>query len=159
MIFAFATVTFYTSCTDACKDVDCNDAKGGVCVDGTCDCSSATGYEGTDCKTEVRAKFIAGYTVVDGCSASGAATYTINITISSSDVTKVLLSNFWGVFTNSVVATVNGNSLTIASQQPDLDGYIVSGNGTISGSTLSLNYTVIDPGGNTDVCSANCTKQ
>lgn len=44
-----------TSCIDnKCAKIDCGDL--GTCFDGTCLCD--LGYEGEDCKTEVRAKFI-----------------------------------------------------------------------------------------------------
>ncbi|MFN4880458.1 MAG: hypothetical protein ACK5AS_01015 [Bacteroidota bacterium] len=153
---ALSTMLFFSACTtDPCKDVVCE--NDGTCNDGTCECIA--GYEGDDCSTEMRTKFAGQYSVTDGCSASGAASYTINITSSSSDVSKVLISNFWNLFANNVVATVNGTNLTIANQEPDNDGYKVTGNGTINGNTLTINYTVIDPLGASDVCTAICNKQ
>lgn len=152
---ALSTMLFFSSCTpDPCKDVTC--LNNGTCNDGNCEC--VTGYEGTDCGTEVRAKFLGPYSVTDGCSASGAATYSININKSNTEINVVLISNFWNLFANNVKATVNGTNLTIATQEPDNDGYKVTGNGTINGNTLTINYTVIAPGGASDVCTAICTK-
>jgi hypothetical protein len=54
---AFSSAVF-TSCNpDACKDVVCQ--NGGTCTDGTCACP--TGFEGSNCETLSRAKFLGTY--------------------------------------------------------------------------------------------------
>lgn len=141
MIFALATVTFYTSCTDPCKDVDCGT---GVCVDGTCDCSSATGFEGTDCKTEMRTKFIGTYSVSGTitCPVSGNGTLTgtvFSISTSGSSVQKIVL-NLAGAIT--LTATVNGTSFTI--DNSSIGGYDYSGNGSINGTNISCTINEFD---------------
>lgn len=158
-LFATAIVFFYSSCTtDPCKDVVClND---GVCNTGTCDC--APGYEGTDCSTVSRDKFIGNFLVNDQCSSSGTSSYNVTIAASSTDVTKALISNVWGTFANTVVATIDGSTMTIALQEPDNDGFTVSGSGTINGATgvITITYTVTDTStGNTDSCNSIWTKQ
>ena len=163
-LFATALIFFYSSCTtDPCKDVIClND---GVCNSGTCSC--AAGYEGTDCSTLSRDKFIGTWNVVGNMAgangaASGPDNYTATITASSTDVTKVLIANMWGAFTNATVATIDGNTITIALQQPDNDGFTVEGSGTISGTTISMQYTVKDTNSSpnpTEVCTGNWTLQ
>ena len=72
-MLALSTALFFSSCKDECKDVTCN--NGGVCVEGACDCAS--GYEGTDCSTEIRAKFKGTWNVADDGTASAPANYTI----------------------------------------------------------------------------------
>ncbi len=56
--FAFiglSTTVLYTSCEkDSCLDLKC--MNGGACVEGFCRCPS--GYEGTECETQVATKFI-----------------------------------------------------------------------------------------------------
>ena len=150
-----------TSCTsDPCKDVTCENA-GVATEDGeNCSCVCAAGYEGTSCETLSRVKFLSSYSVSDACSASGAVTYSVTISASSTEETKVLISNFWDNFTNPVVASVDGNAITIASQTPDNDGFAVSGNGTINGNVITLNYSVVDnSNGDSDVCNGTFTKQ
>lgn len=150
-----AAATFsLTSCVDPCKDVVCE--NGGTCIEGTCDC--ATGYEGDNCADEMRAKFVGSYSVADNCSATGTASYTVNVSNSSTDVSTVLISNFWGLFTNNVTATVDGTNITIANQEPDGDGFTVSGTGTYAAGVMNLSYTVSD-GTNSDVCQSTMTKQ
>ena len=60
-VSAFSAV-LYTSCSkDACKDVTCQ--NGGTCSDGNCTC--VTGYEGTNCETASRTKFIKQWSASD----------------------------------------------------------------------------------------------
>jgi len=69
------------SCTDECKDVECGP---GTCEAGLCICptnftganceSCVEGYEGDDCLTEIRSKFIGTYTVVSTADCSGGLT-------------------------------------------------------------------------------------
>lgn len=153
----------FTGCeSDPCKDVECGSF--GTCLEGDCVCDS--GYEGTDCATLSKDKFLgtsgaaASYSVVDACSASGAASYTTGISASSADDTKVLISNFWDAFVNNVEATVDGEDITIANQEPDADGFTVAGSGTIASGVITMNYTITNTGnGDTDVCQSTWTKQ
>jgi len=153
---AFATVIFFNSCNDdPCKDVTC--LNGGTCVDGTCNC--AAGYEGTDCSTESRVKFLGTWTASDNCSSSGTPSYVVTISNGTS-VVDVNIVNFWDAFANAVHATVDGNTITIASQEPDNDNFFVSGQGTISGSTITWSYTIdgTQAGSGVDVCSSTWSK-
>ena len=105
-----------------------------------------TGFEGSDCKTEMRTKFINanGWNAIETGTVSGAGSYTINILTTTTGTDKILIANLWDNFSHDVVATVSGSSFTIARQEPDADKYFVQGSGTISGSTITVNYTVTD---------------
>lgn len=149
-VAAIATIGM-TSCeVDACKDVECGD--NGTCVDGDCQCD--TGYEGTDCDTEERAKFIGTYNVTEACT-SGNYTYSITTATSASGITTIIISNF-GDYGVNVTATVNGSNLTIANQT--VGGGTFSGTGQISGNILTITYNVT-AGTSTDDCTMTCTKQ
>jgi len=151
-VIAVCTVMFFHSCTtDACKDVVC--LNSGTCIDGTCDC--ATGYEGSDCGTLSTDKFTDTWTVNEDCSSSAPASYIVSIS-NGAAVNQVTITNVWDAFSNSVVATVEGSTITIATQEPDSDGFTVSGSGTISsdGNTITMNYTVTDTSnGDQDNCT------
>src|SRR2546423_15618572 len=86
---AIATMMFYNSCTKyPCKVVIC---VNGSCVDGICACE--TGFEGSDCSTEMRSKFI-GTFLLSGTDNAG-NTYTnisTAITTSSTAVNKIVIS-------------------------------------------------------------------
>jgi len=146
--------------TDYCEELVC-DATGGtkVATEGGCDCVCDEGYEGADCATESRAKFVGVYTVTGDCSTSGVkGGYDIEIVNSGVNVTSVLISNFWNAYVNNVVATISGNTITIANQDPDNDGYNVTGSGTYANGVITMSYTVSD-GTTTDVCTSTMTKQ
>ena len=145
------------SCTeDPCADVSC--LNGGTCNDGTCAC--AAGYEGVDCGTEQRTKFISTYSFNESCT-SGTYSYTCNIGTSSSGVTKVLLSNFAALTGSTISATVSGTTLNIAQQNFALSGqnWGIVGTGQINGSLLTITYTLTFPDNSTDACTATGTKQ
>src|SRR2546421_8302190 len=96
-VIAVATVMFINACTsDPCKDVVCQ--NGGNCVSGTCVCTA--GYEGTNCETESRAKFLGSYTAHDVCSVSGTFDYSPIIATSSNGVTTVTVNNPFAVGTS-----------------------------------------------------------
>ncbi len=149
---AFSAIT-YTSCSkDECKDVTC---VNGTCIGGACSCP--TGYEGTQCQTESRTKFIHQYTVNASCQAS----YVANITAGTgSDVTQVVISNLANMnsaagTTTTVTATVNGNEITIPEQ--NVVGFTsatitASGSGTIANGVITMNYTV-KAGTTTNTCT------
>ncbi len=117
----------------------------------TCD----AGYEGSDCKTETRAKFLGSYTGAEQCTV-GTDNYTVTITSSSTDVVKVVYSNLYNQnFT--VTGTVSGTTLTIASQTVGAAGTTVSGTGTLTTSgnttTLALTYTLTPTTGAANTCT------
>ena len=125
---AFSAMT-YTSCNkDECKDVVCQ--NGGTCNEGICAC--ATGYEGTNCETEIRGKVIKTWTAKDMNISDNSTVPTYNSAITKgTNITDILISDFSDeFFANDVKATVSGNTITIPSQDPDNDGYKVAGTGT-----------------------------
>ena len=69
---------------------------------------------------------------------------------------KVIVQNF-GDFGVDLVGTVDGNSVTFASQSGGSTATF-SGSGFISGTILSITYTVTDPT-DSDSCIMTCTKQ
>lgn len=149
------------SCTlDPCKDIVCN--NGGVCADGSCDC--VAGYEGTDCTTLSATKFLENnnasknYTFTDVGSSSCPGTYTglLTMALSSTDNTKLIITNFSGFGnTTSVTATVDGTTLTIATQQVQgAPANTVSGTGTYSNGIISGSYTHND---GTSTCTYDFT--
>ena len=142
---AFSAVMYSSSCTkDKCKDVTCQ--NGGVCSDGVCTC--AIGYEGTNCETASRAKFVKSWTASDTRVADGHAepTYVAPIAAGTT-IVDVKIGNFWGSFTHDVIGTVSGNVITVPSQQPDGDMFYVEGTGTYDAATNKINwsYKITDP--------------
>jgi hypothetical protein len=143
----FLGAATFTSCgKEGCTDAEANNYD----VDATDDDGSCT-FD--------RTKFVGTYTVNESCS-SGNYNYSMTIAEASSNQVTVTLTNL-GNFQNTVLSgTVSGDALTIASQTVTIDGTAVgfSGQGTISGSTLTIIY-VASVGGTPDNCTATCIKQ
>ncbi len=152
-----AMLTFAPGCGDAdpCKDVDCG--ANGTCFEGTCACD--VGYEaGTSgkCDTESRVKFYGNFNVTEICNPGGTGTFSSAIS-AGTDISKVNISNFADSGLN-ISANVDGSAITIPSQALTINSTAanVSGTGTISGTTITLNYTV--SGGFNFTCTATLVR-
>jgi hypothetical protein len=144
-VVAVSVLSFNSCTTDACKDVVCQNA--GVCEDGTCVC--AVGYEGTNCQTLVRAKYLGSYNVNETCSAS-TDTYAITIAAGATDG-SVTISNIYDAGL-VITGTVNADGgVTIASQS--FGTATISGSMTKTGGVITINFTIA-LAGNSDSCSA-----
>ena len=116
----------------------------------TCD----AGYEGSDCKTLMTAKFInSNWSVTESKNGGTPYTYSSSISQSSTDISKVLISKVANQFFNSnVVGTVsNSTTITITNQNPDGDNYYITTTGTnaVANNVMTLNYSITGPNGAT----------
>ncbi len=140
-VVAIATVSFNSCTTDACKDVDCG--LYGECVDGDCVCD--TGYEGVNCDTEEREKFLGNFLANE----TGVVDYASVVSTSSTGVNKIAISGFGGYACGGsdivVICTVNGMDLTVDSDQSFCSGQVVidSGSGSINaaGNVITITYS------------------
>ena len=110
---AFSAVT-YTSCkSDKCNAIRC--ANGGLCKDGNCLCQS--GYEGGQCETVTRNKFLGVWTVSETSTMTDQQrNYTISI-VEGDNITDVKLHNFYNLLTKDVYAITHGDSIIITGGQ------------------------------------------
>lgn len=105
--------------------------------------------------TATVSKFVGTFAGTETC-ASGTDAYTITITSSSNEYT-ILVKNLYDAGTDfTLTASVSQGEITIANQT--VSGATVSGSGELSGSTLTINYT-ITVGVNSDTCTVTATKQ
>ncbi len=116
----------------------------------TCD----EGYEGDDCKTAIREKFLGSFKGNEICG-TGNDNYTIAIAASGTDILKINLGNVYNQ-NLTVTATVEGTSFSVASQQPAV-GVTVSGTGSVSGNNITFTYNIND-GTNSNNCTFTGTK-
>jgi len=163
LLFAAFLTTTMTSCGDNCKDVECNT---GTCVDGTCECGD--GYEGTNCEIIWSAKFPGTYTgqdVITGGTAGGEGTYVLapSCIITAKNETTIAMSNF-GSFNSIVEATIDRPVTSTASATglsinfTDAGQRKWVGTASISGNTLSGNYTITYSDNTTDIGNFTYTK-
>jgi hypothetical protein len=132
-IAIIGAVTTVTSCTKTCDP----------------------GYEGDDCKTEIRAKFIGQYAGPETCTV-GTDNYTITVGRSSTDALKITFANVYNQ-AYTAVATVDGSSFTVETQNVATD-VTVAGTGTLSGNTLTFTYTIVTVGAASNTCTFVGTK-
>lgn len=134
-IGAFATVT-YTSCNkDACKDVTCQ--NGGTCNDGNCTCP--TGYEGTNCQTLSRDKFVGTYIGTEACTI-GSDNYSVTLAAAS----NALQLTYSNLYNQNFTATCNmaaTDSFTFSGSQ---SGATFSGSGRLVSNTLTVHYSIVN---------------
>lgn len=133
---AFGTV-LYTSCNkDACKDVTCQ--NGGTCNDGKCTCT--TGYEGTNCETKSRDKFVGVYTGSEICSV-GTDNYSITLT-ANSDALKLTMQNLYNDAITATCSMLATDSFSFSGTQ---GGANFTGTGRLVTNTLTVRYTITNP--------------
>ncbi len=137
LFLLLSTVFLFTmSCSDPCDSVNCNK---GTCSDGTCICD--TGYEGDDCSTEMRTKFIGTWTGLSVCGSVDRDNVTVTISADSAIIDKVSLL----VDGANLPAKVSKKTLTL--EEIDLFGLKVSGSGKItSANQLELTLNQDDEG-------------
>lgn len=100
------------------------------------------------------------YAVVEDCTSSAPAAYTVTITVGASEF-DVKLANVWDTFTNAVDATIDCETITIPRQEPDGDKFFVQGSGTLEKGdndviVITISYTVTDESDPANIDTDNC---
>lgn len=147
--FAFLSVAYVACNRDKCKTVVC--ANGGICNLGTCICPS--GYEGAQCETITRNKFLGNWSVFEKGSITNASQYGVTIESfddpGSTDPSNITIRNFYNYFKTPVKAYCVLDTMFIPNQE--YEGKLLFGVGTIySTSTygqfalMTVRYEIID---------------
>jgi|ERR1043165_2111812 hypothetical protein len=109
------------------------------------------GYEGPNCDSLVRGKYLGFYMGDENCGSSGDS-FNVALSAVQQDPKLVLITNIYNANNLNAYATVLANgSLTIALQE--FGTGTISGDLTLSGGKPHLNYRVNIPGQNSVVCS------
>jgi hypothetical protein len=107
-----------------------------------------TGYEGTDCKTMINAKFVGSYEGSETCTV-GTDNYTISVTSVSADNMQLTINNLYNDAYVLTATITESNKFSISGTSK---GVTFTGTGTLSSNVLTVNYTA----GN-GVTSNSCT--
>ena len=148
---------------DPCKDVDCG--ANGTCFEGACICNE--GFEGSDCLTPWADKFLGNWKAQETCTFSDGTTgpQQYNVVITKLDENTISIANFSG-FNDKVnfdISRVNASDATATKitcvAYSDIQDRIFNGTATISGSTITITYTVKYSDNTQDSCTGTFTKQ
>lgn len=155
--FSFLAITlFMFSCSDACDDVDCG--ANGSCDDGICIC--VDGYEGTNCETEIRTKYLGTYNgnfseCLDELGLGATiptefATVSAQVTADPADVNKVILAIPNPLLMIESISLEAGGSFTIPATTVTIPNVplpvTVSGQGMfIDENNLEVNLQIVIP--------------
>ncbi len=144
-----AALVLFTGCLNPCKKIECQ--NGGTCDDGVCDCPP--GFSGDECTVIAREQFIGVYTASESCD-SGDQQYEFRIEQGSGEL-GVTIHNLYNL-AHVLNGTIDGNQITIPQQT--FDFITISGNGTHSGGSVNLNFS-IRVGTSADPCVLWANKQ
>ena len=117
------------------------------------------GYEGSDCKTLSREKFMGSWQGQDICN-SGTYNYTLQVSPSGTNAVTAIVSNPGGFGTAVTISGTVTSSNTVSFTNQDVGGLrTLSGTMTHNGgNNMSFNYTVTPSVGSSDACSGTFTK-
>ncbi len=121
----FSAITYSSCQRDKCKAIVC--AYNGVCTDGACLCPA--GYEGPQCETINRLRFLNDWNVTEDGTLTDAAQYVLTIE-KGPNIQEVLIRNFNNLLTDRVSAFVKGDTMYI--NQQTVNGYTLNGVGYLT---------------------------
>ncbi len=123
-IAAFSAITYSSCNNDKCKAIAC--AYGGVCKDGNCVCPS--GYEGAQCETITRDKYVGVWTVFEKGTVTQSNSYDVTFKYGVG-MTDMQITNFYNLLKSPVSVRLKADTIYIPLQT--VDGYEIQGTGVL----------------------------
>ena len=111
-------------------------------------------------KDNDRDAFLASYSVIESCSASGNTQYNMTISPSTASEEEVIVSNYGGVPGAVVKAKISGTTMSIPNQTLNINNVSViinTGTGALNGTLLTVTYSY-SIGTDSESCSMTSTK-
>ncbi len=137
VLIVFAAATWLSCNKDRCVTMSCY--NGGVCHNGLCTCSS--GYEGVNCSTESRQKFLGNWQQNGGSGTLQGLQFAVSLT-GGLTANSINIINFDNEFTQPVTGSVISTDSLIISTQT-IQGSVLSGIACYTGGgIIQVNYTV-----------------
>lgn len=135
---------------DPCEDITC---VHGQCVEGQCICDPY--YEGQDCSTESREKWLGSNWYNSRICPSGGMYWVSKVEAAGSHAGAVLMTNVHQA-PDTVQAQVKGDTLTVPIQVYGVE--YIEGEGFYTQGTITLEYRIIQTGGGETACTALLTR-
>ncbi len=150
-----------------CPDIPCQYGEVTHTGNQTCSCSCNPGYEGDSCEISTAwTKYRGYYKVIDSC--LGHSSYNYYITIQPGDGDRIYMPDFREIYVpipNDCCSSsfypmgiVYGDSLSLPFQTFDDGKITIEGEGTLNGTTLTLQYTLLYRGV-VETCTAIFNRQ
>ena len=89
-----------------------------------------------------RKKYVGQYNSNETCNITPALSYYTEVREANDNLTDILIYNFADLFELPVRATISQSTFIIEAQYPDGSGRLVSGNGSIAGNTITIQYKI-----------------
>ena len=93
-----------------------------------------------------RKKYVGQYNSFEQCTSTPAQNFYTDVREANDNLTDILIYNLANTFELPVRATISQNTFVIKPQDPDGTGLFVSGNGSIAGNSISIQYVFIYQG-------------
>lgn len=113
-----------------------------------------SGFEGSDCKTMINAKFIGTYEGAETCTV-GSDNYSISVTALSADNMKLTVTNLYNDSYVLTATITESNKFSISGTDKSTT---FTGTGTLSGNVLTIAYTA-NGGGLSNSCTFTGTRK
>lgn len=90
-----------------------------------------------------RKKYVGQYNSNEQCNTTPAQNFFTDVREANDNLTDIQIYNMANIFSNPVRATISQSTFVIEKQDPDGSGLFVSGNGSIAGNSISVQYQII----------------
>jgi hypothetical protein len=89
-----------------------------------------------------RKKYVGQYNSFEQCNTTPSQNFFTDVREANDNLTDILIYNFANLYGFPVRATISQSTFVIEEQDPDGSGRLVSGNGSIAGNTISIQYLI-----------------
>lgn len=90
-----------------------------------------------------RKKFVGQYNSFEQCNTTPAQNFFTDVREANDNLTDILIYNMANIFSDPVRATISQSTFTIEKQNPGGVGLYISGNGSIAGNSISIQYQLL----------------
>jgi hypothetical protein len=136
--------------------LSCSKKEG--CTDPNAENFDASAQKDNGACISQRKKFVGIYDAINQCTSSSNTNLISEVRESNEDLKDIVIYNLGGIFTTPVYAQVNKDQFTIYPQVPYIFNSKLTGTGSITGNSLTIQYQYYKPNGQQEFCVCSMTK-